>query len=129
MKPSKPMDWILPVIIVAVIGGFLFLRMRGGVSTDDARRHLREGALLVDVRSPGEFAAGCVTGAINVPLSDLPDAMTTYCPDKQRVLLLHCASGGRSGMAAVKLRSAGYAHVFNVGSYGAAEKLAGEAAR
>jgi hypothetical protein len=32
------MDWILPVIIVAVIGGLLALRMRGGVSTEDARR-------------------------------------------------------------------------------------------
>ena len=118
------MDWILPLIVVVVIGGFLALRMRGSVSTDDARRHLREGALLVDVRSPGEFAAGSVKGAINIPLSDLPDAMAKHCPDKHRVLLLHCASGGRSGMAAMKLRSAGYTRVFNVGSFGAAQKLA-----
>jgi phage shock protein E len=118
------MDWILPLIVVAVIGGFLVLRMRGAVSTDDARRHLRDGALLVDVRTPGEFSAGSVRGAINVPLSDLPDGMAKHCPDKNRVLLLHCQSGGRSGMAAAKLRSAGYTRVFNVGSFGAAHKLA-----
>ena len=118
------MDWILPLIIVAIIGGFLLLRMRGSVSTEDARRYLREGALLVDVRTPAEFADGSVSGAVNVPLSDLPDAMTNHCRDKSRVLLLHCQSGGRSGMAAMKLRAAGYTRVFNVGSLGAAQKLA-----
>ena len=123
------MDWLLPIIVVAAIVAFFFLRQRGGVSTEDARRHLREGALLVDVRSPGEFAEGSVKGAINVPLSDLPDGMAKHCPDKNRVLLLHCASGGRSGIAVMKLRSAGYSRVFNVGSFSAAQKLAADGGR
>ena len=123
------MDWILPLVVVAAIVAFLYLKLNGGVSTEDARRHLREGALLVDVRTPGEFAAGSVKGAINVPLSELPGAMTKHCPDKNRVLLLHCQSGGRSGVAAVKLRSAGYTQVFNVGSFAAAQKLAGTGSR
>lgn len=123
------MEWILPLIVVAAIVAFLYLKLNGGVSTEDARRHLREGALLVDVRTPGEFAAGSVKGAINVPLSELPSAMTNHCPDKNRVLLLHCQSGGRSGVAAVKLRSAGYTQVFNVGSFAAAQKLAGTGSR
>jgi phage shock protein E len=118
------MNWLLPLIIVAVIGGLLLLRMRGAVSAEDARRHLRDGALLVEVRSPGEFAAGSVKGAINVPLSELPDAMARHCPDKNRVLLLHCQRGGRSGIAALKLRSAGYTRVLNVGSFSHAKKLA-----
>jgi rhodanese-related sulfurtransferase len=87
-------------------------------------RHLKEGALLVDVRTVGEFQAGSVPGAVNVPLSDLPDAMTKKVPDKNRVLLLHCQSGGRSLMAAMKLRSAGYTRVFNVGSFSQAEQVA-----
>ena len=52
------MDWIVLAIIVFAVGGFLFLRFGGTVSTDEARRHLREGALLVDVRTPEEFAGG-----------------------------------------------------------------------
>jgi len=117
------MDWLLPILVVAAIAAFLFLRLRGSVSTEDARRHLREGALLVDVRSPGEFSAGRVPGAVNVPLSDLPDGMAKQSPDKSRVLLLHCASGRRSSIATMKLRGAGYTRVFNVGSFSAAQKL------
>ena len=123
------MDWILPIIVVAAVAAFFFLRQRGGISTEDARRYLREGALLVDVRSPGEFGESSVKGAINIPLSDLPEGMTKHCPNKNRVLLLHCASGGRSGIAVMKLRAAGYTRVFNVGSYGAAEKLAAATGR
>lgn len=123
------MDWIVIVIMVLVLGGFLFLRLGGTVSTDEARRRLREGALLVDVRTSEEFAQGSAPGAINIPLATLPDAMAIHAPDKDRVLLLHCRSGGRSAMAARKLRSAGYTRVFNVGSFGQAQKLGAAAQR
>ena len=118
------MNWILPAIIALVVVGFLLLRQRGSLSVEEARRHLKEGALLVDVRTVGEFQAGSVPGAVNVPLSELPDAMTQKAPDKNRVLLLHCQSGGRSAMAAMKLRSAGYTRVFNVGSFSQAMQVA-----
>lgn len=90
---------------------------------EEARRHLREGALLVDVRTPEEFAGGGVPGAINLPLSALPDAMLNQAPDKTRVLLLYCRSGGRSAIAAQRLRSAGYTRVFNLGSFSQAQRL------
>ena len=118
------MNWILPALIALVVVGFLILRQRGAVSVAEARRHLKEGALLVDVRTAGEFQAGSVPGAVNVPLSELPDAMSAHSPDKNRVLLVHCQSGGRSAMAAMKLRSAGYTRVFNVGSFSQAAKVA-----
>ena len=123
------MDWIVLAIIVFAVGGFLFLRFGGTVSTDEARRHLREGALLVDVRTPSEFAGGSVPGAINIPLSALPDALASHAPNKDRVLLLHCQSGSRSSMAARRLRSAGYTRVFNVGSFGQAQNLGTPAQR
>ena len=123
------MDRIVLVIIVFAVGGFLFLRHGATLSAEEARRYLREGALLVDVWTPEEFAGGRVPGAINIPLSALPDAMAIHAPDKDRVLLLHCRSGGRSAMAARKLRSAGYTRVFNVGSFGQAQKLGTPAQR
>lgn len=118
------MDWMLAGLVVLVLAGLVFVRRRGGLSVEEARRHLREGALLVDVRTPAEFAAGRAPGAVNVPLSDLPGAIAKHAPDKNRVLLLHCQSGGRSALAAMRLRSAGYRQVFNVGSLSAARKLA-----
>ena len=123
------MNWILPAIIALVVVGFLLLRQRGSLSVEEARRHLKEGALLVDVRTVGEFQAGSVPGAVNVPLSELPDAMTQKAPDKNRVLLLHCQSGGRSAMAAMKLRSAGYTRVFNVGSFSQAMRISASATK
>ena len=56
----------------------------------------------MDVRTVGEFQAGSVPGAVNVPLSDLPDAMTKKVPDKNRVLLLHCQSGDERAYAATQ---------------------------
>jgi rhodanese-related sulfurtransferase len=59
---------------------------------------LKQGSvLLVDVREPDEFAAGHITGAINLPLStfsprNVPDAAG-------RTVVLQCAGGKRSGMA------------------------------
>jgi phage shock protein E len=64
------------------------------VSADKARQLLQEGALVVDVRNPGEFNSGHVPGAINVPLGDLRAEVSRRFPDKNRVLLLHCLSGG-----------------------------------
>lgn len=118
------MNWIVLVLLLAVLAGFFVLRQRGAVSVVEARRLLAEGALLVDVRTPGEFASSRVPGAVNVPLADLPGAMQALAPDRQRVLLLHCQSGGRSGLAAMKLRSAGYQRVFNVGSLAQARQVA-----
>jgi phage shock protein E len=128
MKPNGTMNWILPVIVALVVVGFLILRQRGAVSVPEARRLLGEGALLVDVRTAGEFAAGSVPGAVNVPLSDLPGAIAKHAPDKSRVLLVHCQSGGRSAIAAMKLRSAGYSRVFNVGSFSQAQQVAASSA-
>jgi len=64
-----------------------------------------------------------VPQAINLPLSSLPDSMLSRVPNKQRVLLLHCLAGGRSALAPRLLRSHGYAQVYNLGSYGRAERI------
>ena len=64
----------------------------------ELQRMLAEGgALVVDVREQGEFAAGHIAGAINLPLSAFDPA---HLPDAGgRVLVLQCAGGKRSGMA------------------------------
>lgn len=74
--------------------------------------------LVVDVRSSGEFAAGHVDGAINLPLDRLGTDCAQALPDKSTPLVLCCLSGARSGMAAQWLRQQGYAQVLNGGSVG-----------
>ena len=78
---------------------------------------MKNGALVIDVRSRGEFSAGHLPRAINIPLDEIAAAVPQRVPDKNQVLLLHCLSGTRSGMAKSTLKSLGYANVFNLGSY------------
>ncbi len=74
---------------------------------------LRAGATVVDVRSEAEFRGGAYRGAINVPLPAL-GAKLHRIP-KDRPVVVYCASGSRSAMAARMLRKAGFSDVSNAG--------------
>lgn len=61
-------------------------------------------ALIVDVRSPGEYASEHIEGAVNVPLSQFdPDRLPR---EEGRMLVLQCRSGGRSRVALDQCRTA-----------------------
>jgi phage shock protein E len=113
--------WIL---VAAVLIGIFALKRVSFLSADKARKLLQEGALVVDVRNPDEFNAGHVPGAINVPLGNLGAEAPRRFPNKNGVLLLHCLSGGRSGIAKAQLKRMGYPNVFNLGSFGRAQQIA-----
>ncbi len=79
-----------------------------------ARSLVAQGALLVDVRTPGEYAGGHVPGAQNVPVETLPAGAVTLPKDK--VIVVYCRSGARSARAAGLLRAEGFATVHDLGS-------------
>lgn len=81
--------------------------------------------LIIDVRSPGEFATGHVRGSLNVPLDRLAQDIASHVPDKATPVILCCASGGRSGMACSYMQQMGYQHVSNGGSAGAVSMQCG----
>lgn len=72
---------------------------------------LRNGAMLVDVRTPDEFAAGSANGALNIPLQILP-AKLDLLP-KSRQIVVFCRSGMRSAEAKRYLDQQGYRNVIN----------------
>ncbi len=117
------MDWIALLVIAALVISFIFIKRSGQIGEEEAREHLKNGALVVDVRSPGEFSSGHLRGAINLPLDGIESTLPRRVKDKDQVLLLHCQSGTRSGIAVRKLNSIGYANAFNIGSYGRASRL------
>ncbi len=90
-------------------------------------RNDQEKWALVDVRSPGEFAAGHVAGAINVPLDQLEQSLAGLFPDKDQPLLVYCLSGARSGMAVQWLQQIGYKQAINGGGVGAVALQMGRA--
>ena len=117
------MNWTTTLIIAAVVAVVFMLKTTGQISAKDALAHLKNGALVIDVRSLGEFTSGHLTKAINIPLDEIETALPKRVKDKSQGLLLHCASGMRSGMAKSKLNGLGYANAFNLGSYGRASKI------
>lgn len=119
----KTMDWTIVIIAVAVLAGFYLLKRMSFVSEEIARQHLANGALVIDVRSPEEFRSGQVPNAINIPLGELREKLPAQVKDKGQVLLLHCLSGGRSGLAQAQLKGLGYTNVFNLGSLARARQI------
>jgi rhodanese-related sulfurtransferase len=65
--------------------------------------------LLIDVRSPEEFASGHIPNAINIPLDVIPLEMPKI--DHKEVIYTYCNTGIMASMAADKLKSAGYTNV------------------
>ena len=93
------MNWTTTLIIAAVVAVIFMMKKSGQISAKDALEKLKNGALVIDVRSPGEFNSGHLPIAINIPLDEIETALPKRVKDKNQVLLLHCASGMRSGMA------------------------------
>ena len=88
-----------------------------GPSLEEGITLFREtpGALLLDVRSPQEFASGHVPGAQNLPVERIH---TISCP-KEAPLFVYCYSGARSGEACRWLAGNGYSatNIGGIGSY------------
>jgi phage shock protein E len=119
------MNWTTVLIVVAVIAVIFIVKKAGQISFKDALTHLKNGALVIDVRSAGEFSSGHLPKAVNIPIEQLATVLPKQVTDKNRVLLLHCLSGTRSAMAKSKLKSLGYTNVFNLGSFARARKIVG----
>ena len=117
------MNWTIAIIVGAIMVAFFIVKRMSFVSEEAARKHLTQGALVIDVRSPEEFRSGHVPDAINLPLGELRESLPHRVKDKNQVLLLHCLSGGRSGIAKGQARGLGYPNTFNLGSYARAEKI------
>ena len=120
------MNWYIWLIIGAAIAAFLIFKQRTVVGPETAREWLKKGATVIDVRSEPEFQEKHLPRAINIPLDRLRDEIAQVAPDKEQPLLLHCRSGTRSGMGEATLKKMGYRNVFNLGSYGRAEKILSE---
>lgn len=86
-----------------------------------AKRLVEAGALLLDVRTAEEFAAGHVEGALNIDHSQVPARLEEIEGlvegDRHRPIVVYCRSGRRSGMAKQALEAAGFDRVTNLGGY------------
>jgi rhodanese-related sulfurtransferase len=86
-----------------------------GPKTDYAAL-VKEGAIILDVRSKGEFAAGHIKGSLNISVDTLGKNLGQL-KDKQKPIITCCASGMRSASAKNILKANGYEQVRNGGSW------------
>jgi len=119
----RDMNWTIVFFMVLVAAGLLLMQRGGQISEQDALEHLKKGALVIDVRTPSEFASGHLANAINLPLDAMEASLPRRVRDKNQVLLLHCQSGVRSSVARKKANALGYASAFNLGGYARASKI------
>jgi rhodanese-related sulfurtransferase len=80
---------------------------------------------VLDVRSPGEFAAGHVPGAVNVPFTSVLAGSHDVRAEKSQVLVVYCGHGPRAWLAGEALRWRGYARVIYLRGHMAAWRRAG----
>ncbi len=118
---------IIVVIAVLAVVIWFMMRQRGSAGAEEVKSYLQRGAKVIDVRSPGEYGSGHLPDAVNIPVGELESRIGQYATNKEQPLLLHCASGMRSGSGKRILEQMGYTQVLNLGSYGQAEKLLKEA--
>jgi len=119
------MSRIIALAVVTITGGVLLHGQSSQISPEAAVAYLRNGALVIDVRTPAEFNAGHLPNAINIPLQQIESGAPLPLKDKKQVLLLHCQGGMRSGRATTLLSGMGYVNVFDLGSYSRAEQIVG----
>ncbi|WP_372683580.1 rhodanese-like domain-containing protein, partial [Desulfosarcina sp.] len=93
-----------------------FLTPVTSIDTDQAKSYLAdkkvEEVTILDVRQPAEYASGHIPGAVLAPLPELTDHMPQM--DRDKPVMVYCASGGRSRMAAQLLSGQGFTAIINV---------------
>ena len=112
----------LMLIAVAFISGGMLLwplvrRSTGGpYVTPQQATHLinREDAIVVDVRDAGEYGAGHILGAKNVPLARIEDGANDLAKRKEKPVIVYCDTGNRGTKAIAALKKQGFARVSNL---------------
>ena len=95
--------------------GFFDFLMGSSTSSEELTKLIEDGAMLVDVRSPGEFSTGSAKGAVNIPLDRVGNSLDKF-KNKSHIIVF-CRSGNRSGQAKTILEHNGFTNVTNGGTW------------
>lgn len=84
------------------------------ISKEQLKKMIEKGAILIDVRSPQEFAEGHLENAISLPEYEMNQKVKDILPDKLQVIIVYCSTGHRSQKAQKELEKMGYQKVYNL---------------
>ncbi len=114
------MNKVALAIMCVLVGVILWKFLMGKPSQEELsamQQAVTDGGLLLDVRTPSEFSAGHLEGAINIPVDQLQSRLQEI-GDTDRSIVVYCASGMRSRSALNVLRDNGFSNVHDLGSMG-----------
>jgi len=120
--------YFLPLFLTAAVLGGCSATVQsdsGGLPDRDPELAYRlvkeEGALVLDVRTPGEFLSVRLPGARNIPIEQLPQRLQEVerlvNNDKKRPIVVYCTVGTRAAQAKRILLAAGFPNVTNLGGF------------
>ena len=115
MAPKHP----IRLALISVFALVLVQSALGGCASREqdatAAEVFEPGSIVVDVRTPEEYAEGHIPGAINIPLDTIGDEQPAELPDLGQRIYVYCRSGRRSATATAILAGIGYTDVVDFG--------------
>ena len=121
-KQSFFVRFLIPLIPILMFG--FLSQLLGQSGNNELSEAVKNGAFLVDERTPGEFAGGSVPGAVNIPLDQVSSQIARFKGKKGVVVF--CKSGMRSGQAKSILDQNGIPQVINGGTWQNVNKVVGD---
>ena len=109
------MQQLLVIALAVTFFAVFWYLKRPTISPAAAHALVAEGATLVDVRTPSEFVLRHLDGARNIPVGEIAQRTAEIMPS-DRPVVIYCASGARSALAARALKRAGFTRVYNLGA-------------
>ena len=85
------------------------------VTCSEMKELVKDGAVLVDVRTLAEYKSGHLDEAVNLPVETIADTIGSEISDKNTKIVLYCRSGNRSATAGQTLIDMGYKNVYDMG--------------
>lgn len=84
------------------------------ITKEELNSYIKQGATIIDVRSPQEYREGHVDGAISIPDYQMKREIKKNIPNKEQLIVVYCSTGHRSQKAQQILENMGYTNVYNV---------------
>lgn len=86
----------------------------GDIELEELKQLQKEGAIIIDVRSPQEYEEEHVNGAILIPEYEIKKSIESKVKNKNQNIVVYCSSGSRSKKAQKILKKLGYKNVYNL---------------
>jgi rhodanese-related sulfurtransferase len=105
------------VFLLVILVNISCLLNKKSIPLEIACEKIKGGALIIDTRSPREYAKEHLENAINIPHNEIKERLCEISDDKKQPIILYCLTGHRSHYVQKVLREKGYENVFNSGAY------------